>query len=296
MDPSSHMIPVVDNANMFQDEFLLYDGCNLGGKDDGSMMKIERGDERGVGVGRHIPEKSGSDCTSVDGGGSRDDSTDEGGDDATDAAIIIPHSKEGANFNNTTQHTYSDNNRQYLHGQTSPLLSIPGDGSIYGNNFHYNDGNVNMNDEDNIDDITVIESIDNYYDKNHNIGNSNNYNNNNNNNKKKRSISKSVTEDQKVERRDRNREHAKRSRLRKKSMLKSLQSSLEALQRQNNKLKMAITDKVEDAEQIIKVEINNIHASHCPPGQSHKSLLEESQRRFLVRVETDVDLISSLLN
>ena len=52
----------------------------------------------------------------------------------------------------------------------------------------------------------------------------------------------------------------------------------------------------EDAEQIINVEINNIHALHCPTGQSHNSLLEESQRRFLIRVETDVDLISTLLN
>ena len=52
----------------------------------------------------------------------------------------------------------------------------------------------------------------------------------------------------------------------------------------------------EDAEQIIDVEINNIHALHCPTGQSHNSLLEESQRRFLIRVETDVDLISTLLN
>merc|ERR1711988_1869536 len=109
------------------------------------------------------------------------------------------------------------------------------------------------------------------------------------NDKKKRGLSKSVTEDQKVERRDRNREHAKRSRLRKKSMLKSLQSSLEASQRQNTKLKMAITDKVQNAEQIMKKEINNIHTMHCPIGQSHESLLEESQRKFLVRVEADVD-------
>ena len=51
-----------------------------------------------------------------------------------------------------------------------------------------------------------------------------------------------------------------------------------------------------DAEQIMKKEINNIHTVHCPIGQSHESLLEESQRKFLVRVETDVDLISNLLN
>ena len=42
---------------------------------------------------------------------------------------------------------------------------------------------------------------------------------------------------QKVERRDRNREHAQKSRLRKKSVLKSLQLSLEALHDQNTQLR-----------------------------------------------------------
>jgi len=50
------------------------------------------------------------------------------------------------------------------------------------------------------------------------------------------------TEQQKVERRERNREHAKRSRVRKKFLLESLQQSVNALQAENDKLRAALRD------------------------------------------------------
>ncbi|KAH8071807.1 PAS domain-containing protein [Aureococcus anophagefferens] len=56
-----------------------------------------------------------------------------------------------------------------------------------------------------------------------------------------------MTEQQKDERRERNREHAKRSRVRKKFLLESLQQSANALQYENDKLRVAIRDKMGDA-------------------------------------------------
>jgi PAS domain S-box-containing protein len=49
-----------------------------------------------------------------------------------------------------------------------------------------------------------------------------------------------VTEEQKITRREKNREHAKRSRVRKKFLLESLQQSVTALERENEKLRKAI--------------------------------------------------------
>jgi len=53
---------------------------------------------------------------------------------------------------------------------------------------------------------------------------------------------RNMTEKQKVERRERNREHAKRSRVRKKFLLESLQQSVNALQQENDKLRSAIKE------------------------------------------------------
>ena len=49
-----------------------------------------------------------------------------------------------------------------------------------------------------------------------------------------------MSEAQKVERRSRNREHAKRSRLRKKFLLESLQSQIDALEKENGMLRDAV--------------------------------------------------------
>ncbi len=62
-----------------------------------------------------------------------------------------------------------------------------------------------------------------------------------------------MTEEQKVERRERNREHAKRSRVRKKFLLESLQKSVNALQEENNKLRGAIRSHLKDgADELLK--------------------------------------------
>jgi hypothetical protein len=66
-------------------------------------------------------------------------------------------------------------------------------------------------------------------------------------------ISKELTEEQKIERRERNREHAKRSRLRKKFLLESLQEQIHGLEEQIEKFKQALKTELPDkAEQVIK--------------------------------------------
>eukprot|EP01041_Mallomonas_annulata_P000908 gene908-1762_t len=60
--------------------------------------------------------------------------------------------------------------------------------------------------------------------------------------KRSRGQQRYMTEEQKVERRERNREHAKRSRVRKKFLLESLQQSVQALQDENEKLRIAIRE------------------------------------------------------
>lgn len=58
--------------------------------------------------------------------------------------------------------------------------------------------------------------------------------------KRARTQERKMSEQQKVERRERNREHAKRSRIRKKFLLESLQQSVTMLKEENDKLKHAI--------------------------------------------------------
>ena len=67
--------------------------------------------------------------------------------------------------------------------------------------------------------------------------------------------SKDLTDQQRLERRERNREHAKRSRLRKKFLLESLQEQIHGLEEQLENLKTAIRSEIptEKAEEIIKV-------------------------------------------
>jgi hypothetical protein len=64
---------------------------------------------------------------------------------------------------------------------------------------------------------------------------------------------KEMTEQQRIERRERNREHAKRSRLRKKFLLESLQEQIHGLEEQLENLKSAIrTELPNKADDIIK--------------------------------------------
>ena len=64
---------------------------------------------------------------------------------------------------------------------------------------------------------------------------------------------KELTEQQKIERRERNREHAKRSRLRKKFLLESLQEQIHGLEEQLENLKNVIkTELPHKAEELLK--------------------------------------------
>ena len=62
---------------------------------------------------------------------------------------------------------------------------------------------------------------------------------------------KELTEQQKLERRERNREHAKRSRLRKKFLLESLQEHIHELEDQIDRFKNAIKNEIPDRAQSI---------------------------------------------
>jgi FtsZ-interacting cell division protein YlmF len=71
--------------------------------------------------------------------------------------------------------------------------------------------------------------------------------------KRARGGTRNMTEEQKVERRERNREHAKRSRVRKKFLLESLQQSVQTLQEENDKLKIAIREHIpQEADELLQ--------------------------------------------
>lgn len=72
--------------------------------------------------------------------------------------------------------------------------------------------------------------------------------------KKKKKGDRKMNEQQKAERRERNREHAKRSRIRKKFLLESLQQSVALLKEENEKLKNAMREHLgaEKANQLIE--------------------------------------------
>lgn len=72
--------------------------------------------------------------------------------------------------------------------------------------------------------------------------------------KRPRNQQRHMTEEQRVERRERNREHAKRSRVRKKFLLESLQQSVSALRGENEKLKAAIRENLSDEADILLAE------------------------------------------
>merc|ERR1712032_1225542 len=77
-------------------------------------------------------------------------------------------------------------------------------------------------------------------------------------------VTKKLTAEQKIERRERNREHAKRSRLRKKFLLESLQEQIHGLQ-----------DEIETLKDIIKTEIPD-------KAESLLSALSGSQQNFAI--------------
>ncbi|CAM9247085.1 unnamed protein product [Phaeothamnion confervicola] len=104
---------------------------------------------------------------------------------------------------------------------------------------------------------------------------------------------RNMSEQQKLDRRERNREHAKRSRVRKKFLLESLQKSVTALQDENEKLRGAIRDNLgEDAakELLAKAETSSLLAA--TPGDATKVLddpdyslvkaLQTAQQNFVI--------------
>ncbi|CAM9433009.1 unnamed protein product [Chrysoparadoxa australica] len=106
-----------------------------------------------------------------------------------------------------------------------------------------------------------------------------------------------MTEQQKLDRRERNREHAKRSRVRKKFLLESLQKSVTALQEENKKLRQAIQENLGDEanELLSSSEHNTLLAA--APGDATKvviSALGLRSRCTLVLGDPDYSLVKAL--
>lgn len=109
-----------------------------------------------------------------------------------------------------------------------------------------------------------------------------------------------MSDQQKSERRERNREHAKRSRIRKKFLLESLQSSVALLKKENDKLRTSIRQHLGDAtaDELLKKEnliqaytsSNNLIASNTKdanrvlddPDFSFIKALQTAQQNFVV--------------
>jgi len=77
-------------------------------------------------------------------------------------------------------------------------------------------------------------------------------------------ITRQLTDQQKVERRNRNREHAKRSRLRKKFLLESLQEQIHGLQSEIEDLKAVIKKEIPDKADSIMEKINGKQGQFTP--------------------------------
>ncbi|CAM9231653.1 unnamed protein product [Choristocarpus tenellus] len=111
--------------------------------------------------------------------------------------------------------------------------------------------------------------------------------------KRMRQSGRNMTEQQRLERRERNREHAKRSRVRKKFLLESLQKSVTALQEENEKLRNAIRQNLgsEQAKELLtRTETSSLIAN--TPGDATKVLddpdyslvkaLQTAQQNFVI--------------
>ncbi|CAM9503741.1 unnamed protein product [Scytosiphon promiscuus] len=111
--------------------------------------------------------------------------------------------------------------------------------------------------------------------------------------KRPRQGGRNMTEQQRLDRRERNREHAKRSRVRKKFLLESLQKSVTSLQEENEKLRGAIRANLgaEEAKELLaQTESSSLIASK--PGDATKVLddpdyslvkaLQTAQQNFVI--------------
>lgn len=99
-----------------------------------------------------------------------------------------------------------------------------------------------------------------------------------------------------AERRQRNREHAKRSRVRKKFMLESLQEQVASLQRENQRLRMLVQDNIPEHAQMIISECCTSSPlfgdTDASSGQQEEDGEGKSKTTALVR--SDFQLIDSL--
>lgn len=104
------------------------------------------------------------------------------------------------------------------------------------------------------------------------------------------------SDQQAAERRQRNREHAKRSRVRKKFMLESLQGEVRELQRENQRLRMLVQEHV--PEQAVKIISECCSTSPLfsdeDPNSAKKSTTTQQQRKPESLVGADYRLMQSL--
>lgn len=102
-----------------------------------------------------------------------------------------------------------------------------------------------------------------------------------------------TADDQMAERRQRNREHAKRSRVRKKFMLESLQEDVRQLQRENTDLRMIIQDKLPDLAQKILDECCSV--SYLFKDENPSSIvMDNNTNNSNALMRSDFNLIQSL--
>eukprot|EP00550_Attheya_septentrionalis_P010347 CAMPEP_0198281146 /NCGR_PEP_ID=MMETSP1449-20131203/1124_1 /TAXON_ID=420275 /ORGANISM="Attheya septentrionalis, Strain CCMP2084" /LENGTH=518 /DNA_ID=CAMNT_0043976785 /DNA_START=346 /DNA_END=1902 /DNA_ORIENTATION=+ len=100
---------------------------------------------------------------------------------------------------------------------------------------------------------------------------------------------------QKVERRERNREHAKRSRIRKKFLLESLQQSVALLKEENEKLRTSITQELgeQEASQLLTSQ-NLVHLAANAAGGGKDLIAHNSNEANKVLDDPDFSFIKAL--
>lgn len=105
--------------------------------------------------------------------------------------------------------------------------------------------------------------------------------------------SSAVTEQQRLERRERNREHAKRSRIRKKFLLESLQDQVQSLRNENMSLRRVVNEQMpEKATEILQTCTTEYSCMLAPTSALDGG--ELNTRREIV--EQDYNLIQALLS
>lgn len=99
---------------------------------------------------------------------------------------------------------------------------------------------------------------------------------------------RSMSDKQKVERRERNREHAKRSRIRKKFLLESLQQSVALLKGENDKLRNAITFHLGDEKAGVLLNSKNINDQGliAPSFADANKILDDPDFSFIKAIQT----------